>query len=381
MLLLRPLLLLLVFWAAPGFAQLAYPGRVVDAVSGAPIPFVNIGISGKGIGTVSDEAGAFLLEFRAHEVEPMDVLRLSSLGYETREIPVSRLDPQVRNLEFRLDPEPIALNEVVVSTRELYRVEEEIGYPDQLGRGIGYWKDSVALGGELASIIRPGKGHRKLNTLFFNVLNNPSDSVRLRVNFYTPVARVGYPARNLNQSGKNIVYTLKEARGLCVVDLEPYELWVDGDFIVSLELLAVYGTPRISLSLPAGNSMGGSSFRRLASQGSWERIEGSVVGYYLQSTLYTDNPKRQPKARVVRQRQKSEKEISGFVFYASRPLKGAILKNYTRNEAVTTDERGRYTARVARGDVLGISYPGLPTLVVEVSEPKNFNFQLPLKGN
>lgn len=373
------LVLITLFIALQAYGQQIYTGQVIDADSEQPLPFVNIGIPDRRIGTVSDADGNFTLELHPAELSSLDVLRISCLGYEPREIPLSALETDALLIVVRLKAEPIALNEVVVSTSELYRVEEEIGYPDQLGKGIGYWKDSVALGGELASLIRLKPGHRKLNTLFFHVLYNPSDSVKLRVNFYRPLSNTGYPVQNLNKSGRNILYTLTGTDRLCVVDLEPYDIWVEGDFIVSLELLAVHGTPAIELSLPAGNRTGSSSFRRFASQGSWERIEGSVVGYYLQSTLYTDNPRRLPKARVVRKREKNEKEISGFVFYASRPLKGATLRNYTRNETLVTDQMGRYTMKVSKGDVLGISYPGLRPMIVTIESPANFNFQLPLK--
>ena len=37
---------------------------------------------------------------------------------------------------------------------------------------------------------------------------------------------------------------------------------------------------------------------------------------------------------------------------------------------------GRYRTRVSKGDILGVAYPGLKPLVVEIQEPKNFNFQM-----
>lgn len=137
--------------------QLAFVGSVIDAATGKPIPFVNIGVVDRAIGTVSNEEGDFLLEFRREKVQPTDVLRVSSLGYEFSEVPLSRLDQQTEKYTFRLTPAPIGLDEVIVSTAALFEVEEALGYPNLLGRGIGYWKDSVALGGELGSRIRISK--------------------------------------------------------------------------------------------------------------------------------------------------------------------------------------------------------------------------------
>jgi hypothetical protein len=373
------------FWTLTIQAQLAYEGQVVDALSGNPIPFVNIGVVGRGIGTVSHEDGRFLLEFRPGEVDAGDILRISSLGYTPREIPLARLDTRKKVFVFRLEPEPISLSEVVVSSAELMEVEEEHGYPDLIGKGIGYWKDSVALGGELASAIRMRKGLYRLNSLYFHILENPSDSVQLRINFYSSNRNSGIPGENLNKSGKNILHTVKAGTIFSVIDLKPYDLWVRDDFIVSLELLGVHGTPQVMLSLPAGNHPNGKSYKRYASQGDWETIDGAVVGFSVQATLFTDNPRRMPSPREVRKRLRSESEISGIVFSAgpalrgqkiSQPMEGATVINYTRNTTVQTDKWGRYRMKVAKGDILGVSYPGKYQLIVEVTEPRNFNFQL-----
>lgn len=372
-------------WTLAIQGQLAYEGQVVDALSGNPIPFVNIGVVGRGIGTVSREDGWFLLEFRPTEVESGDLLRISSLGYAPREIPLSRLDTRQKVFVFRLEPEPISLSEVVVSSAELMEVEEEHGYPDLIGKGIGYWKDSVALGGELASLIRMRKGLYRLNSLFFHILENPSDSVQLRINFYSPNRKGGIPGENLNKSGTNILHTVKAGTIFSVIDLKPYDLWIRDDFIVSLELLGVHGTPQVMLSLPAGDQPSGKSYRRYASQGGWETIDGAVVGFSVQATLFTDNPRHLPSPRQVRKRLGRESEISGIVFgegpsirgqEISRPMEGATVINYSRNTTVQTDKWGRYRIRVAKGDILGVSYPGKYQLILEVTEPKNFNFQM-----
>ncbi len=375
----------LVLWAFSIQAQLAYEGRILDAKTGLPIPFVNIGVLNRGIGTVSDQDGGFLLQFYPREVGPGDVLRLSSLGYLPQEIPLGRLNPRVAEFTFRLEPDPIGLQEVVVSDKAYMEVEETHGYPDMIGRGIGYWKDSVALGGELASRIRLRKGLYRLNSLFFHTLENPADSVLLRINIYSPDTGAGNPGENLNQMGENILYTLRAGTLFSAIDLTPYDIWARNDVIVSLELLGVYGSDTLGLTLPAGRYPNGKSFRRFASQGSWQPIDGAVVGFSIQTTLFTDNPRRLPKKREVRKRQKIEREIYGEVFrngpevpgYAGTyPIQGASVRNYTRNKAVETDKWGRYRMMVAPGDILGISHPGYYQILVEIEEPRNLNFRL-----
>lgn len=372
-------------------AQLAYEGKVLDAKTGKPIPFVNIGVLNRGIGTVTNAEGEFLLQFYPREVGKGDVLRLSSLGYLPREIPLARLDPRVAYFTFRLKPKPISLNEVVLTSgegsgeRELMEVEQTHGYPNLIGKGIGYWKDSVALGGELASRIRLRKGLYRLNSLFFHTLENPSDSLLLRINIYSPDSKAGIPGENLNKSGRNILYTLPASKIFSVIDLRPFDLWARNDVIVSLELLAVYGSERVGLTLPAGRYPNGKSFRRYASQDSWESIGGAVVGFSLQTTLFTNNPRRLPSKREVRKRKKEEREISGKVFRsgpglpgfaATYPIRGVSVRNYTRNEVVETDKWGRYRVKVAPGDILGVFHPDYTPVLLEIEKVENLNFRL-----
>ena len=371
-------------------AQLAFLGRVVDAETGKPIPFVNIGVVNRGIGTVTNEEGDFLLQFRRQEVQPGDILRISSLGYVPTEVPLSRLKQSTKEFVFRMQPTAIDLDEVVVSTAELFEVEEEVGYPNLAGQGIGYWKDSIALGGELGSRIRLDKGLRRLNALFFQVMDNPSDSIQLRVNIYDVNKKRTLPGPNLNTSGRSILYTLRLGEIFTLIDLKPFDIWVRDDFIVTLELLGVYGTDKVGLSLPAARKSAGRSFRRYASQDVWERIDEAVVGYTLQTTLYTDNPRKLPKPRELRRRQRREREISGRVYYSNssvyylnssevnpsqgNPLEGASITNYTRNEVVTTDKWGRYQMVVNKGDILIIKSPGMYQIAWVVVEYENLNF-------
>jgi hypothetical protein len=364
-------------------AQLAFVGQVVDAQTGKPISFVNIGVVNRGIGTVTNEEGDFLLQFRRKEVQPGDILRISSLGYVPSEVPLSRLNQSAKKFVFRLQPAAIDLDEVVVSTAELFEVEEEVGYPNLAGKGIGYWKDSVALGGELGSRIRVDKGLRRLKAMFFQVMDNPSDSIQLRVNIYDYDKKRALPGRNLNTSGRSILYTLRYGEIFKLIDLNPFDIWVRDDFIVTLELLGVYGTDKVGLSLPAARKSAGRSFRRYASQDVWERIDEAVMGFTLQTTLFTDNPRKLPKTREIRRRKRREREISGRVYYTKstgvnaqegNPLEGASITNYTRNEVVTTDKWGQYQMVVNKGDILIVKSPGMYQIAWVVVEYENLNF-------
>src|SRR6267142_1827990 len=60
-------------------------GSVIEGRTGKPIPFVNIGIVEKNIGTLSDPDGSFELTIPAQYVH--DSVIFSSLGFNKRIIP------------------------------------------------------------------------------------------------------------------------------------------------------------------------------------------------------------------------------------------------------------------------------------------------------
>ncbi|MEM6542832.1 MAG: carboxypeptidase-like regulatory domain-containing protein, partial [Bacteroidota bacterium] len=99
-------------------AQQDYKGVVLDATSGQPIPYVNIGILEKSIGTVSDEEGRFHLFVKPNSLDPNMQVLFSALGYETLEISLSNI-PLVYNEYpvFKMQPTVLALDEVVVSNK------------------------------------------------------------------------------------------------------------------------------------------------------------------------------------------------------------------------------------------------------------------------
>jgi hypothetical protein len=77
------LLLYLTLLPYIGLGQKTLVGQVVDASTQDPLPFVNIGLVDKNIGTVTDEEGYFQLE-----VDPLKYgkanLRFSMIGYESK---------------------------------------------------------------------------------------------------------------------------------------------------------------------------------------------------------------------------------------------------------------------------------------------------------
>lgn len=372
---------LFVLWLLAGLSasllqgQGHFTGTVREAGTGTPLAYVNIGLEGLSVGTVTDQAGTFRLFVPEVAVQAGAALRISSLGYGTVRLPFDTLregDP----LDIFLQPEAIALEEVVLSALPAFSGEEMVGNQLLNARDFAYWKDSLALGAELASRIRASRDLRKLNTFFFNILGNPADSLLLRLNLYALPKNGSGMGENLNKSGKGILFVLRKGAPEAAIDLEPFDIWVEGDFIASLELLDVYGSDRISLTLPAAQQVGGATYRRYASQGKWEQIGAYEVGYHLQTTFYTDNARRAENRKVFRRLQKTQGPVQGFVFLGRTGQADIRIRNLNTNTEVRTDARGWYQLLASPGDLLRVTRPNGEQLVVKVEKIGNLTLNL-----
>ncbi len=347
--------------------QIDYSSSIIDSKTNEPVAFVNIGIIDSGIGTVSDENGHFSLHLKPNSYEPNSKIIFSALGYETRFIPVSNLNSVTgSNAEISLIPKSLELNEVVVSNKKGRFINDHIGYRNYGQKNYGYWKDNIALGGELATRIIAKSGLRRLNTFEFQVRQNPSDSLLLRVNIYEDDGPVGKPKTNLNASGKNILVTLKRDK-LVRVDLRPYDIYTKDDFIVSLELLKVYGQNELDLILFASYTNYG-SFRKYASQDKWEELSDLNMAFYIESELLVSEKQAARFDKRIEKKAKRQRTLSGFVIMKGKMISNVNVYNNTTKKEVISDESGRYIIAVNEGDILTFSKEGLKDFSFRVTE-------------
>ena len=97
-----------------GFAQLIN-GQVVDFATRKPIMYVNIGILGSSVGTISNDDGTFSIKVPSEYSEASVIF--SMLGYEPREIPVQRLVDQIIP-PILLKEKPTRLETVTITGKE-----------------------------------------------------------------------------------------------------------------------------------------------------------------------------------------------------------------------------------------------------------------------
>ncbi|MDB4292691.1 carboxypeptidase-like regulatory domain-containing protein [Maribacter sp.] len=357
--------------------QKDYKGVVLDAVTKEILPYVNIGIVGKGVGTVSDEEGMFHLEINPATYTENDTLLISAIGYKRIKYAVSKLAFAYNEYPtILMQPELLELTEVIVTNKGGFPVEKEVGYKSQGSTSFGYWSDDIAQGGELGTRISVKKGLRKLERFSFEVKGNPSDSVLVRVNVYDTDGPRNFPQTKLNTSQKEIFYTIRKNSKFCDVDLKPFQIYVKDDFIVSLELLKVYGTKKISLILSASDNSHTDSYRKYASQGSWERLENSAMAYTLETTYYSKKKPKPNKARGKKNKEVAVRSVSGFVFFAGLPQTKVKITNLSTGNQVNTNENGRYRLEGKPEDILVFEALGMKKRTISLLEKTIVNVTL-----
>ena len=82
-----------------------------------PLPYANIGLYEKNVGTLSDPDGTFEITLPA--ASSHDSLIFSTIGYETKKIAVSGLGLSKFHHNIRLTPAAILLDEVTISDKKL----------------------------------------------------------------------------------------------------------------------------------------------------------------------------------------------------------------------------------------------------------------------
>lgn len=106
-------------------------GTVVDSTSGAPLPGVNVVVSGTTTGAATDVDGRFSISSVPVGAQ---VLRVSFISYETKLVPIT-VRPGENVITIRLAQDAVALEDIIVTALGIEREERSLGYSAQQVRG------------------------------------------------------------------------------------------------------------------------------------------------------------------------------------------------------------------------------------------------------
>ncbi len=135
----------------PGILEIS--AKVIDKQTGKPVPFANIGVLGKSIGTVSNIHGEFVLKVPSHM--SADSLGISFIGYKTY---MESLRQAAKHDIFELQQDYIPIQEVIIRKTEpllllnsaLKKIPEN--YPVNPSLLTSFYRETIKKGNEFSSI-------------------------------------------------------------------------------------------------------------------------------------------------------------------------------------------------------------------------------------
>ena len=207
--------------ASSTFAQIR--GKCVDQY-GKGIPYVNISIKEKSIGTVSNLNGDFFIEYSF--IKENDAIIFSHLNFEKKTIEIP-----LKTNEIQLVTKIESLKEVVVSNRKRKFKEKIVGTKTETENIVTCFT-SNNLGTEIGKIITVKKNKvYDLKSVQFNIPDFQYKSVTFRINFY----EIKNDTISLiKENGKDNIIKITKS-GMVKFDLTDQYLSFEKDFLVAVE--------------------------------------------------------------------------------------------------------------------------------------------------
>jgi hypothetical protein len=263
-----------ILYSLTTFSQVTFHGKVIGQKTKESLPYVNIGIVGKNIGTVSNINGEFTINLP--NSYNSDTLRFSMIGYKSQSYEVREFKNKFINhqeLIIHLEQSMVALKEVVIIDKKKWKTKILGNVNETVTVTSGFYSEE--LGTEVGTIIKIRKSPTYVENFSFYIAENTFDSLFFRLNIYN--LKKGKPFENILD--KNIFIQTNVKKGKVTIDLEKYNIVMQENFFISLE----YVKP---LSRSGGNVMSfGSgffnspSYSRHTSQGDWNKDGWFCLGF------------------------------------------------------------------------------------------------------
>lgn len=249
------------------FSQDLLEGQIIDGPSKLPLAWVNIGIVGENIGTVSNNEGNFKIEI--NEKYNQDTLRISTIGYKEQLFMVKDFKDRVhKNQRLELEIEVTQLDEIIISN---YKRQDYILGNKIFTNTTVYGFQSNKLGNELGTTIKVEDGPVSIKKVNINIYKNPIKVFKFRLNIYN--LKDGFPDKNI--LSENIIIECKKNRGTFVVDVSKYDIVVDEDIFVSMEWIENSTERELYFSTTPNGSK---TFSRYTSQATWLEEQNVSLG-------------------------------------------------------------------------------------------------------
>lgn len=250
------------------FSQNICKGVLLDNSTKQPIEFANIGIVGKGVGTVSNERGEY--NFIIPDSLMNNTVKISMIGYKAESFSTERFQ---KLSEINLIQSATNLNEVAIAVK---KTKVKVLGNETKTKAVSAGFKNNSLGAEFGIRLHIKNPQTHLRKLMFNINRNSLDKLPIfRFNVYA-MDKKGNPGENILK--QNIIVSPSEKTGFVEFDLTPYAIFVDDDVIISIEWIKDLGDAKglyFSTKL-----IGSSTYFRQTSQAKWEKINAIGVGLH-----------------------------------------------------------------------------------------------------
>lgn len=253
----RLIIITLLFFCCNAIIAQEISGIIINETNEQPIEFVNIGVVGKNVGTVSDISGKFKLIIDTGFNN--DTLMFSRIGFNPFFIKVANLRKNHNN-KIVLHEKTCELTEVVV--RPQVFKQKTLGVTTKFKKISGGFKDNL-LGYE-CGILMKVKKRALLRKVIINISYCSYDTIFYRLNIYKVQGKMNF--ENILKEPIYVKLPKESVKENIQINLESKNIIVKGDFLITLEHIKDLG--KGSLFFCAGIT--DKTYYKKTSQGIWE---------------------------------------------------------------------------------------------------------------
>jgi CarboxypepD_reg-like domain len=246
-------------------------GVIIEEDTKSLLAYVNIGIPGKPMGTVSDSTGKF--SFIITKENLPDSILVSLTGYQSKKLAISDFIAAA-DKTILLSIKYSALKEVIVSNRKTRTVIIGRQSESKLIQVSIHNKTSVdaTIGSEMGMLMKNNRAGTMLKDLNWYISSNNFDQIKFRVNIYS--IKDDLPD-TLICNKQIFAIADKFQTGWLRIDLEPYDIRIDGDFIITLQWIESRMDKKenpVTLVPIAITAFAKNAYARIASQDKWKKL-------------------------------------------------------------------------------------------------------------
>ena len=253
-------------------------GIIVEQESKLPLAYTNVGIADQPFGTLTDSSGNFSMSINKENLS--DTLLVSLTGYYTKRIAVNDFIA-TKDKTIRLTIKFTELKEVIVTNKK--QNTEIIGRQGdgKLVQLSVHNKTSAdeTIGSEMGMRIKTKRTGATLKNLNWYISANNFNQIKFRINVYS--IKDGWPDTLI--CNKQIFASVgKFKTGWINIDLEPYAIAINGDFIITLQWVESNTGKKekpITMLPVALTPFSKNAYARIASQDKWKKMGVSLSFY------------------------------------------------------------------------------------------------------